>query len=93
MKKRPPDLTLFAMKNGGTYPAALVARIIDGRNPMPGHGGPDMPIWGDAFKASTGGLSEEAVKARIDAIVRYLETLQQKTAKHPEPAGDQLARR
>jgi hypothetical protein len=50
-------------------------------------------IWGDAFKASTGGLSEEAVKARIDAIVRDLETLQQKTAKHPEPAGDQLARR
>ena len=50
MKTRPPDLTLFAARNGGTFPAALVGKIIDGRQPLPGHGGPDMPVWGDAFR-------------------------------------------
>ena len=52
LKKRPPDLTLFARQNGGTFPSAMVAKIIDGRQPEPLHGGPDMPVWGDAFKAS-----------------------------------------
>jgi mono/diheme cytochrome c family protein len=78
LKKRPPDLTQFAKQNGGTFPSALVAGIIDGRRAMPGHGGPDMPVWGDAFKVSQIGGSEEAVKARIDELVRYLATLQEK---------------
>lgn len=80
MKKRPPELTQFALRNGGAYPSALVARIIDGRHPLPGHGGPDMPVWGDVFKASRTGSSEQAVKARIDALVKYLESLQEKRA-------------
>ncbi len=80
MKTRPPALTHFAQRNGGTYPSALVARIIDGRQPLPGHGGPDMPVWGDVFKASRTGSSEAAVKARIDALVNYLESLQEKQA-------------
>jgi mono/diheme cytochrome c family protein len=81
MKKRPPDLTALAMQDGGTYPAELVFKIIDGRRPVPGHGGPDMPAWGDAFKASsTVDGSEEAVRDRIQALVDYLATLQQKSA-------------
>src|SRR5262245_6643009 len=39
MKKPPPDLTQFAARNGGAFPAALVAQIIDGRQPVKGHGG------------------------------------------------------
>jgi mono/diheme cytochrome c family protein len=78
MKKRPPDLTQFAKQNGGTFPSAMVADIIDGRRAVPGHGGPDMPVWGDAFKGSQAGGSEEAVKARIEELVKYLETLQAK---------------
>ena len=80
MKKRPADLTLFTRQNGGTYPAAMVFKIIDGRQPVQGHGGPDMPVWGDAFKPSSVGGSEDAVKGRIKALVDYLETLQQKSA-------------
>jgi hypothetical protein len=38
-------------------------------------------VWGDAFKASQTGGTEDAAKARIDELVRYLETLQ---AKHGE---------
>jgi mono/diheme cytochrome c family protein len=78
MKKRPPDLTQFAKQNDGKYPADLVFKIIDGRQPVAGHGGPDMPVWGDAFKASAVGGSEEAVKGRIQGLVDYLETLQEK---------------
>ena len=81
MKKRPPDLTLFAQNNGGVFPAANVAQIIDGRTPLAGHGGPDMPVWGNVFKASSQVDSEAAVKARIDAIVSYIESIQQKNAK------------
>lgn len=79
MKKRPPDLTQFSIRNGGTFRAALVHKIIDGRQPQPGHGGPDMPVWGDVFKHSRDGSSEESVQARIDALVDYIESVQ-KTA-------------
>jgi mono/diheme cytochrome c family protein len=78
MKRRPPDLTQFSLQHGGAYPAALVTSIIDGRHPVPGHGGPDMPVWGQAFKESQTGGTDDAVKARIDELVRYLETLQAK---------------
>jgi len=80
MKKPPPDLTQFAARNGGVFPAALVAQIIDGRQPVKGHGGPDMPVWGDAFRASRQGSSEESVQARIEALVEYLEHIQERRA-------------
>jgi len=81
LRVRPPDLTLIGKRMGGTFPADKVRRIIDGRNPVKGHGGPDMPIWGDAFKSSRQGYSEEAVKARIDALVEYLAEIQEKPAR------------
>jgi mono/diheme cytochrome c family protein len=78
LRVRPPDLTLLAKRNKGTFDADQVHRIIDGREPIKGHGGPDMPVWGDAFKRSREGFSEKAVKARIDAIVDHLESVQAK---------------
>jgi mono/diheme cytochrome c family protein len=80
MKRRPPDLTVLATQNGGVFPAEQVRKIIDGRDPVPGHGGPDMPVWGRAFKASRLGSSEESVKSVIDALVQHVESLQQKPA-------------
>lgn len=78
LRFRPPDLTLLAKRNGGKFAADKVERIIDGRAPLKGHGGTDMPIWGDAFKGSSEGYSEAAVKARIKALVEFLEGLQVK---------------
>jgi mono/diheme cytochrome c family protein len=77
LRTAPPDLTLLARRNKGTFDAEMVARIIDGRNPVKLHGGPDMPVWGDAFKEAREGYSADRVKARIDALVDYLRTLQQ----------------
>jgi len=83
LRFRPPDLTLLARRDGGKWDGDTVARIIDGRDPVKGHGGADMPVWGDAFKSSGEGYDDEAVKTRIQAIVGYLESLQE-TGGKPE---------
>ena len=58
------------------FPAANIYQLIDGRNPaVRGHGGPDMPVWGEVFAARG---SAASVKTRIDALVSYIETLQAK---------------
>jgi mono/diheme cytochrome c family protein len=75
----PPDLTVLGKRNGGTYPAEQVYRTIDGRKPVRGHGGPDMPVWGDAFKGTVDGYTDEKVKAKIDALVEFLRTIQEET--------------
>ena len=77
LKRRPADLTLIARNNGGTFDKALVQRIIDGRNPVKGHGGGDMPVWGDAFERSAD-AGPQMVSARIDALAEYIGTLQVK---------------
>jgi mono/diheme cytochrome c family protein len=78
LRQRPADLTLIARRNGGKFDADKVYRIIDGREPVKGHGGTDMPVWGDAFKRSVDGYSEQAVKARIEALVDFLKSIQAK---------------
>ena len=76
LRFRPPDLSLMAKRNGGEYPAETVHRIVDGRRPLPGHGGPDMPIWGDAFKNPETGFDEAKVREKIRVVVDHLRTLQ-----------------
>lgn len=80
LRVAPPDLTLLAKRAKGTFPEEEVHRIIDGRKPVKGHGGPDMPVWGDAFKASTEGYSEEKVKEKIEALVDFLKSIQVKAS-------------
>jgi mono/diheme cytochrome c family protein len=78
LRTRPPDLTRLATRNRGRFPADLLPRIIDGREPAKGHGGPEMPIWGDVFKERREGYSEAVVKRRIASLVQHLESLQKK---------------
>ena len=78
LKTKPADLTALAASNDGTFPTEMVARIIDGRNPVKGHGGGDMPVWGEALLRAQESGNESAVKERIDALVAYLRTLQKK---------------
>jgi mono/diheme cytochrome c family protein len=76
LRFRPPDLTLVAKRNGGEFPTEKVQRIVDGRRPLPGHGGSDMPIWGDAFKNVETAFDEATVKEKVRSVVDYLRTLQ-----------------
>lgn len=80
MRRKPADLTEIARRNKGVFPADEVFRIIDGRQPVRGHGGPDMPVWGDVFARSEGGSNPAIVEARVKALVAYLEGIQVKAA-------------
>jgi mono/diheme cytochrome c family protein len=75
LKRRPADLTQIAKRGGGTFDKEMVKRIVDGRNPVKGHGGGDMPVWGDAVERSAD-AGPQAVQDRIDALVEYIATLQ-----------------
>jgi mono/diheme cytochrome c family protein len=75
LKSRPADLTMIAKRNGGEFPTDQVARIIDGRNPVKGHGGGDMPIWGDAFAKSTDTMP---IDEKIRRLVAHLRSVQVK---------------
>jgi mono/diheme cytochrome c family protein len=76
MRRRPANLTEIAKRNKGVFSKDLVFRIIDGRSPVRGHGGPDMPVWGDAFMRTSDTADEASVRHRIQSLVEYLETIQ-----------------
>jgi nucleotide-binding universal stress UspA family protein len=76
LRRRPANLTEIAKRNGGAFPAEIVFRTIDGRKPVRGHGGPDMPVWGDAFALSRRGGDAEKVEQVIQSLVDYLESIQ-----------------
>jgi len=79
LKHVPPDLTTLSLRNNGAFPGARVHRIIEGRD-VDSHGNREMPVWGDVFKAQGDRSSQEATKERIDAIVKYLESIQRRKA-------------
>jgi mono/diheme cytochrome c family protein len=84
MNRKPADLTEIAKRNGGIYPSEMVFKIIDGRQQVRGHGGPDMPVWGDVFTRSRDAGDAERVKAVIQSLVDHLGSIQLRTAHHQQ---------
>ena len=79
LRVRPADLTQLARPNRGLLPVEQMRRVIDGRDPrVRSHGTLEMPVWGDAF-VKREGLSEAAARARIEAIIRYLDSIQERS--------------
>jgi mono/diheme cytochrome c family protein len=78
LKVRPANLTEIAKRNGGEFPFEQVVRTIDGRQRVRGHGGGDMPVWGDAFRVSEGGHTEEEVQQRIRNLAHFLWSIQER---------------
>jgi mono/diheme cytochrome c family protein len=80
----PANLTKLSRKNGGPFPRERIVAVIDGREAVKVHGPRDMPVWGDWFnvEAEAPGLRvqerELVIQARIDSLVRYIETIQEK---------------
>ncbi|MEM7497744.1 MAG: c-type cytochrome [Pseudomonadota bacterium] len=62
LKAVPTDLTKLAAENGGSFPFERIYRVIDGRIDYPGHGGPEMPVWGNEFNDRA--IEEERETAR-----------------------------
>jgi hypothetical protein len=76
---KPKDLTKIALHNGGVFPYQNVEDIVDGRKSIPSHTRYDMPFWGVNFQQAGQEFttpSERKAKARIDAIVDYIATIQ-----------------
>jgi mono/diheme cytochrome c family protein len=78
LRRPPPDLTGIAARHQGVFPAEKVYRIIDGRERVPGHGGPDMPVWGDAFMRSGEATTRESVNTKIRRLVEFLDSIQRR---------------
>ena len=74
-----PDLTREAARNGGTFPAARLAEIIDGRSPVVAHGARQMPVWGFEFwwEAGADRAAEPQARETIDRLVEFLRTIQE----------------
>ena len=79
----PADLTQLTKRNGGMFPGARVAEIIDGRALVKTHGSRDMPVWGDWFKLEAGSpeikdsTRESMVQSRIRGLASYLQSIQE----------------
>jgi mono/diheme cytochrome c family protein len=80
---RPADLTQISRHNGGKFPRQKIYDIIDGGKRMPGHYdfNSPMPLWGLSFQLGGKEYSAESeamVKRRINALLDYLESIQEK---------------
>ncbi|MGB3565154.1 MAG: cytochrome c [Thermoanaerobaculia bacterium] len=77
------DLTQIKKENDGKFLADDVAKTIDGREQVRGHGMKEMPVWGDVFQTSVAdpsaadGSGEERARTKIRELVLYLETIQE----------------
>jgi len=84
LSKPAPDLTTLT-KRYGEFPRDKLARMIDGRDPVPGHGDREMPVWGVWFKEEAaqelGGAEgdEGSVARRVKNLIDYIRTLQVKS--------------
>ena len=94
LKTAPSDLTMLAKKNNGIFPLDAIYKTIDGTKSVAGHGTREMPIWGERFNpiinlphavdpsywrmAGPEKSPEVVVRARILAVVDYLDRIQQK---------------
>ena len=94
LKVPPSDLTLLVKNNNGVFPTNAVFETIYGSKTIPAHGTRDMPIWGERFNpivnlphavdpsywklAGPEQSPEVVVRARILAVIDYLNRIQQK---------------
>jgi hypothetical protein len=81
MNPPPPDFTQLTKNNGGKFPFDDVVDTIDGRKDIPSQGRIQMPFLGTTLQKPGQEFTPESnadVKRRIDAMARYVESLQQK---------------
>jgi len=83
MNRKPANLVEIAKRNGGVFPAEMVFKTIDGRTPVRGHGGPDMPVWGEAFQKSREAGDQERVNSVIKSLVDYIDSIQLRPSHEP----------
>jgi mono/diheme cytochrome c family protein len=73
LKRTLPDLTLISQKNGGKFPFQRTRDLIEGKKPTHSD---LMPLWGPVFHEIES--DQDWGEVRLDAITRYIESIQQK---------------
>ncbi len=87
LKRPPADLTLLAVRHGGTFSFDDTVAVITNARAIDAHGTRAMPVWnirlggGDAASA----VASIAEQRRIDMVARYVATLQ-RPAPAPSPS-------
>lgn len=71
---RPSDITVLSRSNGGVYPRREVMEVLEGTRAQRTHAG-GMPNWREVI-ARNENNDERRIKARLDALVEHVETLQ-----------------
>jgi mono/diheme cytochrome c family protein len=79
LKKRPPDLTRIAQRNGGIFPEDRIHRIIAGDASPSAHGSSEMPVWGPIFHQVE--QDQDWGNVRLQNLVRYLREIQKQSAR------------
>ena len=74
LKLPPTDLTQFSRRNGSKYNDLKMRGIIANTDAVGAHGNSEMPVWGDIFKSISS--NENFGQMRVDALVKYLQTIQ-----------------
>jgi len=80
---KPADLTVLKKNDSDKiFPYLKVFQTVDGRAVVPAHGSREMPIWGAYFRGEPSVVAAEPygtellVRAKITALVDYIESLQ-----------------
>ena len=73
------SLRTIQKRNQGVFPRDELRAIVDGRTLRAAHGTKDMPVWGWQFYQAEAHEQEPEryVAARIDALLDFLESIQQ----------------
>lgn len=74
LPRRATDLTTLARRNAGRFPRPEVLAVLEADRPLAAHA-EAMPNWREMFSRLERG-NERAVRARMEALVAHLETLQ-----------------
>jgi mono/diheme cytochrome c family protein len=80
-----PDLSILAKNNNGILPFAAMYDVIVGEKEVGSHGSRDMPVWGREYRIQAAERyletqydPEAYVRARVLAIIEYINRLQEK---------------
>ena len=73
-----PDLTLLALRRGGSFPVDEVYQIIDGQADLTAHGPRHMPVWGYEFFGADPDdeAAHREATEKIESVVRFLQSIQ-----------------
>ena len=74
----PPDLTKIAARRDGKFPEDAITKKVSGKERILGHPETDMPVFWVAIKNGENLKDDHEVQERIDQLVRYLKSIQEK---------------